>query len=256
VHHVEGGLGALVTALESAVRRLGVDVHLEARCTWTQAAGGWRAGPAGDEAPVDAVVVNADPLGPSRASSRPLAMSGYVLLLESTVRSRLPHHTVAFSREYKREFTEIFSGRVPEDPTVYVCHPAVSDPGMAAPGTSGIFVMVNVPAMGEAFPPHATALRARCLAVVETLDPSLRGTLRVLAERTPVDFQRQGAPGGSLYGFLPHGRLGPFRRPRSHAAPGLVYAGGGTHPGGGVPMVMLSGRFAAMQICADLEARA
>jgi phytoene dehydrogenase-like protein len=163
---------------------------------------------------------------------------------------------VAFSREYRREFAEIFSGRVPADPTVYVCHPAASDPTMAAPATSGLFVMVNVPAMGEAFPPNARALRARCLAVVETLDPSLRGTLRVLGERTPVDFQRQGAPGGSLYGFLPHGRLGPFRRPRSHAAPGLVYAGGGTHPGGGVPMVMLSGRFAAMQISADLEARA
>lgn len=255
VHHVEGGLGALVTALESAVRRLGVEIHLGTRCAWTKAAGGWRAGPAGNEAPVDAVVVNADPLGVSHVSSRSLAMSGYVLLLESTLRSCLPHHTVAFSREYRREFTEIFSGRVPADPTVHVCHPAASDPSMAALGTSGLFVMVNVPAMGEAFPPHAPALRARCLAVVEALDPSLRGTLRVLGERTPVDFQRQGAPGGSLYGFLPHGRFGPFRRPRSRAAPGLVYAGGGTHPGGGVPMVMLSGRFAAMQISADLEAR-
>jgi phytoene dehydrogenase-like protein len=127
---------------------------------------------------------------------------------------------------------------------------------MAAPDTSGLFVMVNVPPMGEAFLPHAEALRARCLAVVEALDPSLRGRVRLLGERTPVDFQRQGAPGGSLYGFLPHGRFGPFRRPRSRAARGLVYAGGGTHPGGGVPMVMLSGRFAAMQVAADLEAQA
>jgi phytoene dehydrogenase-like protein len=182
-------------------------------------------------------------------------MSGYVLLLEAPVRSRLRHHTVLFSRDYRREFEEIFSGRVPSDPTVYVCHPAASDAGMAAPGTSGLFVMANVPPMGEAFIPHAGALRARCLAAVESLDPSLRGRLRLLGERTPVDFQRQGAPGGSIYGFLPHGRLGPFRRPRSHAAPGLVYAGGGTHPGGGVPMVMLSGRFAAMQVARDLEAR-
>jgi phytoene desaturase len=256
VHHVEGGLGALVTALETALRRLGVEIHLGTRCAWSRTGGGWRAGPAGDEAPVDAVVVNADPLGTSDDTSRPLAMSGYVLLLESAVRSRLPHHTVAFSREYRREFEEIFSGWIPADPTVHVCHPAASDPTMAAPGTSGLFVMVNVPPMGEAFSPHAPALRARCLAVVESLDPSLRGALRVLAERTPVDFQRQGAPGGSLYGFLPHGRFGPFRRPRAHAAPGLAYAGGGTHPGGGVPMVMLSGRFAAMQISADLEARA
>jgi phytoene desaturase len=256
VHHVEGGTGALVTALESAVRRLGVEIRLGTRGAWTGAGGSWRAGPPGDEAPVDAVVVNADPLGASGLPGAPLAMSGYVLLLEAPVRSRLPHHTVFFSRDYRREFDEIFSGRVPAAPTVYVCHPAASDPGMAAPGTSGLFVMANAPAMGEAFLPHADALRARCLAAVEALDPSLRGRLRLLAERTPLDFQHQGAPGGSLYGFLPHGRFGPFRRPRSHAAPGLVYAGGGTHPGGGVPMVMLSGRFAAMQVAADLEARA
>jgi len=256
VHHVEGGVGALVTALETAVRRLGVEIRLGTPGAWQQRGESWRAGPPGDEAPVDAVVVNADPLGASGISGGPLAMSGYVLLLEAPVRSRLLHHTVAFSRDDRREFEEIFSGRVPTDPTVYVCHPAASDPGMAAPGTSGLFVMANVPPMGEAFLRHGEALRARCVAVVEALDPSLRGRLRLLGERTPVDFQRQGAPGGSIYGFLPHGRFGPFRRPRSRAAPGLVYAGGGTHPGGGVPMVMLSGRFAAMQVAADLETRA
>lgn len=256
VHHVEGGVGALVSALEQAVRRLGVEIRLGTRGAWKQARTGWRVGPPGDEGPVDAVVVNADPLGASGTSDQQLAMSGYVLLLEAEGRSRLPHHTVAFSRDYRREFEEIFSGRVPSDPSVYICHPAATDPGMAAPGTSGLYVMANVPAMGEAFLPHAEALRARCLRVVEALDASLHGRLRVVGERTPVDFQRQGAPGGSLYGFLPHGRFGPFRRPRSHAAPGLVYAGGGTHPGGGVPMVMLSGRFAARQVEADLEARA
>jgi len=255
VHHVAGGMGALVAALERAVRRLGVQIRLGTRGAWRPVGNGWRVGPAGDEAPVDAVVVNADPLGASGVSGGPLAMSGYVLLLEAPVRSRLRHHTVFFSTDYRREFEEIFSARVPSHPTVYVCHPAASDPGMAAPGTSGLLVMANVPAMGEDFLPHADALRARCVAVVEALDPSLRGRLRVLGERTPVDFQRQGAPGGSLYGFLPHGRFGPFRRPSSHPAPGLVYAGGGTHPGGGVPMVMLSGRFAAMQLAADLEGR-
>ncbi|HZJ53049.1 MAG TPA: phytoene desaturase family protein [Myxococcaceae bacterium] len=256
VHHVEGGTGALVAALEAAARRLGVEIRLGTRGAWKQAGASWRAGPAGEEAPVDAVVVNADPLGASGLSKAPLAMSGYVLLLNVPVRSRLPHHTVFFSCDYRREFEEIFSGRVPSEPTVYVCHPAASDASMAAPGTSGVFVMANVPAMGEAFLPHVERLRARCVTVVEALDPSVRGRLRILGERTPADFQRQGAPGGSLYGFLPHGRFGPFRRPRSHAAPGLVYAGGGTHPGGGVPMVMLSGRFAAMQVTADLEARA
>jgi 1-hydroxycarotenoid 3,4-desaturase len=255
VHHVQGGVGSLSTALAEAVRRLGVELHPGTRATWERAGSGWRVGPPGDEAAVDAVVVNADPLSVEGSAPRPLAMSGYVLFLEASCRSRLLHHTVLFSGDYRREFADLFSGRVPSELTVYVCHPAATDSSMAAPGRSGLFVMVNVPAMGEAFLPHADRVRAQCLAAVEALDPALRGRLGILGERTPVDFERQGAPGGSLYGFVPHGRFGPFRRPRAHAAPGLVYAGGGTHPGGGVPMVMLSGRFAAEQVRIDLEAR-
>ena len=253
VHHVQGGLGAISTALAEAVRRLGVEVHLGTRAGWSRGDSRWRAGPPGEEAAADAVVVNADPLSVETSAARPLAMSGYVLFLEAACRSRLAHHTVLFSRDYRREFAEIFSNQAPSELTVYVCHPAATDPSMAAPGRSGLFVMVNVPAIGAAFLEHAERVRSHCLAAVEALEPSLRGRLRILGERTPVDFEQQGAPGGSLYGFVPHGRFGPFRRPRAHPAPGLVYAGGGTHPGGGVPMVMLSGKFAAEQVRIDLQ---
>jgi phytoene dehydrogenase-like protein len=84
--------------------------------------------------------------------------------------------------------------------------------------------------------------------------PELKGRTRVIGQRTPVDLAAQGAPGGSIYGFLPHGRFGPFRRPRIKGrTPGLFFAGGGTHPGGGVPLVMLSGRFAAELAAAHLR---
>jgi 1-hydroxycarotenoid 3,4-desaturase len=247
VHHVAGGMGALVRALEAAVRRLGVEVRVGTRADWGRGARGLEAGPDGDRRPVDAVVVNADPLARSGRAQGPLAMSGYVLLLEASLRTSLPHHSILFSADARREFEEIFSGRLATDPTVYLCHPAATDSTMAGPGTSGLFVMVNVPAMrpGQDFAPSAAALRRACLRILESHRPELRGRLRVLGERTPVDFARQGAPGGSLYGFLPHGRFGPFRRPRLRGGPGVVFAGGGTHPGGGVPMVMLSGRFAS-----------
>jgi 1-hydroxycarotenoid 3,4-desaturase len=78
--------------------------------------------------------------------------------------------------------------------------------------------------------------------------------MRVVGQRTPVDLAALGAPGGSIYGFLPHGKFGPFRRPRIRGGtPGLFFAGGGTHPGGGVPLVMLSGRFAAEMASAHLR---
>ena len=56
-----------------------------------------------------------------------------------------------------------------------------------------------------------------------------------------------GARRGALYGVSFNNRLAPFVRPRN-AAPdvgGLYFAGGTTHPGGGVPLVLLSGKLAA-----------
>jgi phytoene desaturase len=246
VFHVEGGMGALARALCRAAERQGAKVRLNAKAEWGSKGAAFEAGPRGEREPFDAVVVNADPLEAQGRSGEPLALSGYVLLLEADTRLPLAHHTVLFSQDYRREFDQLFSGKAPDDPTVYLCHPAATDPSMAPEGRSGLFVMANAPATGDADRPWADAarLREKCLGLLDKVVPGTR--LRVLGERTPSDFAKQGAPGGSIYGFLPHGRFGPFRRPKLRGdAPGLFFAGGGTHPGGGVPLVMLSGRFAA-----------
>jgi len=255
VHHVEGGMGALGRALAQAVERQGARIKLNAKATWSQTrqGKGFEAGPRGELERFDAVVVNADPLAAAKRTAEPLALSGYVLLLEADARLSLPHHSILFARNYRQEFEQIFSGRSPEDATLYLCHPAATDGTMAPEGKSGLFVMANAPATGTADAPWPDAewLREQCLAKLDKVAPGAR--FRVLAERTPSDLAKQGAPGGSIYGFLPHGKFGPFRRPRQRGeVPGLFYAGGGTHPGGGVPLVMLSGRFAAELTLAHL----
>lgn len=239
VHHVEGGMGALVRALASAVRRAGVTVHLGAKARFERRGRRFLVGPTHGEAEYDAVVVNADPLAFTGRSNAPLSLSGYVFFVAVDGRVSLPHHTVVFSKDYRREFTRLFAGEVPDEPTVYVCHPAATDGTMAPPGRSGLFVMVNVPAFGDRaraetdWPRHAEALRAFSLEVLRAHFPVLReATLRVVGERTPLDLAARGAPGGSIYGFLPHGKLGPFRRPKlAGREPGLFFAGGGTHIG-------------------------
>ncbi len=252
VHHVEGGMVSLVAAMCSALTRRGVDIRLGVKARWEETAEGLRAGLPGDEQPFDAVIVNADPLIDRPRAHEQLALSGYVLLLELNRRLTLPHHFIAFGDDAPREFSELFKGQVPTDPTVYFCHPAASDPTMAPAGKSGLFAMVNAPPLAHShdvasWEDHADRLRDRCLTVLKRLAPEVQsGDVTVLAERTPLDLLARGAPGGSIYGFLPHGRFGPFRRPRIRSSvPGVFYAGGGTHPGGGVPLVMLSGRFAA-----------
>jgi len=257
VWHAEGGMGALVDALARGLGRLGVRIATGTPARWTPRGAGFLVGPAGGEIEVDTVVVNADPDGD--AARGPLALSGYVLLLGVPRRLALPHHMVWFSADYAREFAQLFAGHPADDPTVYACHPVATDAGMAAGGQSGLFVMANAPTLppggaaagpersGDAERwPHAGRMRAQCLARLDAEVPGLASEAVVLGERTPADFAREGAPRGSLYGFLPRGRFGPFRRPRMRGTPpGLFFAGGGTHPGGGVPMVMLSGRFAA-----------
>ncbi len=264
VHHVRGGIGALVEALGQAARRLGVTVHLNARARFEHGREGYRVGPAGETEVFDSVVVNADPLASLRREGEPLALSGYVLLLEVDGRAPVPHHTVLFGGDYRREFEELFGGRLATDPTVYVCNPSATDPTLSPPGKTGLFVMVNAPPMplrsGEAeraaaaWELQAAFVRHQMFEKLYGHFPELKGRTRVLGQRSPVDLAAQGAPGGSIYGFLPHGKFGPFRRPRIRGeTPGLFYAGGGTHPGGGVPLVMLSGRFAAEMASAHLR---
>jgi phytoene desaturase len=253
VHHVEGGMARLVQALATAVARQGVEVRTSARATWRERRGAFVAGPPDGLEAYDSVVVNADPLAELGRAEEPLSTSGYVFHVAVDRRVALPHHLVLFSGDYATEFRQLFAGAVPDEPTIYVCHPAASDASMAPAGQSGLFVMVNVPAFRDqataeaAWPGYARGLQAFCLARLRAAFPELASaTLTVFADRTPVDLARTGAPGGSIYGYLPHGRFGPFRRPElAGRVRGLFYAGGGTHPGGGVPLVMLSGRFAA-----------
>jgi len=264
VHHVRGGIGALVDALGAAVARQGVRVHLNTRVRYSRDAQGYRVGPDGAEEPFDTVVVNADPLDGLGRGSEPLSLSGYVLLLEVDGRLSLPHHTVLFGGDYWREFDELFGGQLAADPTVYFCNPSATDSTVAPPGKTGLFVMVNAPALprepesaeraAAAWELHAERVKAQMMDKLLMHYPELRGRMRVVGQRSPVDLAALGAPGGSIYGFLPHGRFGPFRRPRIRGGtPGLFFAGGGTHPGGGVPLVMLSGQFAARMASAHLR---
>jgi len=79
----------------------------------------------------------------------------------------------------------------------------------------------------------------------------LSGRIAFTARRTPADLEREtGAIGGAIYGHAPHGRLGTLGRPGnvSRSAQGLYLVGGTTHPGGGLPLVMLSAKIVAAAI--------
>lgn len=184
--------------------------------------------------------------------------SGYVMLLGvEGEHPSLAHHNIFFASDYQREFTEIFQqGIPPNDPTIYVAITSKSDPDHAPLGCENWFVLVNAPALGSGFDwaTQEADYRQRVFAKLASFGFDLQPHLRSQTIFTPVDLaQRTGAWRGALYGISSNQALNAFRRPhnRSVHVRGLYFVGGTTHPGGGVPMVTLSGKVVAEMILAD-----
>jgi 1-hydroxycarotenoid 3,4-desaturase len=145
----------------------------------------------------------------------------------------LAHHNVFFAPDYKAEFDELRAGKVPERPTVYVC----------APNQKGeFFCLVNAQANGAA---ANEAVTKNMLAQLERCGLRLRPVSVVRTD--PAAWEKRFAgTGGALYGRALAGWKDSFARPGAKTKlPGFYLAGGGVHPGPGLPMAATSGRIAA-----------
>ena len=168
----------------------------------------------------------------------------------------LAHHNVFFARSARDEFDALDSGAMPLDPTIYVC---AEDRGSDRPvpdGPERFEIILNAAPLTEAqtVPDEEETCRRTTFQTLArfglTFDPG--PTTADLA--TPATFETL-FPGsaGSLYGQTPHGMTAALKRPRARTAiRGLYLAGGGTHPGAGLPMAALSGKHAAEAILKDL----
>jgi phytoene desaturase len=217
------------------------------------------------------VVVNADPrytyewlLPEQRREAARLARlepscSGFILLLGvDQVYPGLAHHNIFFSGNYRREFAAIFDQRTPApDPTIYVCATSLSDAAHAPPGHSNLFVLVNTPALNQRFSWNREAQGYRDTVIRKLERMGLEQLEQhIVYERliAPDDIaERYNAPDGAIYGLASNGPWTAFLRPplRARGLRGLYFAGGGTHPGGGIPLVLLSGRAAAERVLSD-----
>jgi phytoene dehydrogenase-like protein len=174
---------------------------------------------------------------------------------------QLAHHNIFFSDDYKREFEQIFKqGRPPDDPTIYLAITSKSDPQDAPPGCENWFILVNAPAVDKRYDWEANkhGYGERVLAKLAKMELVVNGRIQHQTIFTPHDLARQtGAWRGALYGASANSRWTAFRRPHNRCPDfrGLYFAGGTTHPGGGVPMVTLSGGVAARLLLKDFGHR-
>lgn len=175
------------------------------------------------------------------------SLSGFVMLLGVARKlDESAHHTVYFSADYQREFSQLFDeGKFPDDPTVYVCAPSRTDPRLAPDGGETLFVMANAPASDEPWgDEQIESARQRVLARLAAGGfPDVASGAVVTDFWTPRRIARDYlAPGGAIYGAHSHGwRRAFLRPPNRHARMGGLYrVGGSSHPGGGTPTVLLS----------------
>ncbi len=269
---VVGGIHALPRALEKLAGELGVDIRYGERVNRIVTAGarGRRGVVTGVDVggrfePADAVVSNVDVsvtypelLGDEQAKQlrryRKLEPSSSGLVFYWGVREGFPELTVNnifFSSDYEREFRTIFDEhRCPDDPTVYVNITSKVTPGDAPKNGENWFILVNAPYVGEQDWKGESA-RMREI-VVRRLSAALgrdvAGAIEEEGVMTPADIERKTMSyRGALYGISSNSRLAAFARHpnRSPDYAGLYFCGGSAHPGGGMPLVMLSGKIAA-----------
>ncbi|GAB4495362.1 MAG: phytoene desaturase family protein [Anaerolineales bacterium] len=274
VWYPQGGIYQIARAYERLAQELGVEIRLNAKireiCTHGQQVSAVIL-ETGEILPAQTILSNIDVtttygliqserarLKLASLMKRDVSCSGVVLLLgvEGTF-PELAHHNIFFSSDYSREFQQIFSERVlPDDPTLYLCITSKTDPSHAPAGCENWFVMVNSPPLpvGEGVGVRDTAAVTELLLDrLARVGLDVRDKIRSQRLLTPLDIQKNtGAFRGALYGISFNDRFAPFKRPHNRSEfKGLYFAGGTTHPGGGVPMVTLSGKLAADLIMFD-----
>jgi phytoene desaturase len=276
VWYPQGGIYSIARAFEALARELGVEIVTNARVERIHVDDGRVTGVTLQDAthlPAEAVIANVDvatvyerllptsSVRPARVRSLTQiepSCSGLLLLLgvEGSY-PQLAHHNIFFSSDYRHEFADIFErGQPPDEPTIYVSITSKSDPEHAPAGHENWFVMVNAPAYDERFDWRAQGsdYRARVLARLASFGLDVRDRIRAERTLTPLDLERMsGARRGALYGQSSNDRFSALRRPHNRAPDvrGLYFAGGTTHPGGGVPMVTLSGKVVAGMLLED-----
>ena len=291
IHHLErewgvffprGGTGALVRALVRLYQELGGELRLNApvdQVEVEQHGGRVRhlvTSPGREREPFRAVVSNADlhhtyarlyrkqPAAEAmraKLEKSEWSMSLFVLYFGTDRSYPIAHHNVLFGPRYRELLGEIFHGHsLPEDFSLYLHAPTVTDPSLAPPGGGAYYVLSPVPHLGnarldwETLGPHYAQ---RILAALERWMPDLRRHVVVQRITTPIDFQNGlFAYQGSAFSLASLLTQSAWFRPHNKDAqiPGLYLVGAGTHPGAGVPGVVASGKATARLVLEDLGA--
>ena len=263
--YADGGVASVVEAMARPL-----DVRCGARVEAVETAGGRVRGvrlAGGERLPADVVVSNADVLCTDALLGRApegrrlrTSMSCFLLYLGTDrVFDALRHHTLLVGHDFRRFIRTVTRGReLPRTFSTYIHAPARSEAAMAAPGGDSLAILLPVPNLRADvdWEREGDALRDALVADLERTFglEGLDGAIRVEHRMAPPDFARElGAVDGNAFSVEPTLRQSASFRPpnRVRGVDGMYHVGAGTHPGAGIPGVLLGAGVTADLVIAD-----
>jgi phytoene desaturase len=273
VHWAMGGTGAIVRAMVRLLESLGGSIRYDAEVrridVEPQAGGRGRATGVtladGERIPAEIVVSNADTMWTYRHlvearyrrrwTDRRIersrhSMSLFVWYFGTSRRyDDVPHHMMVLGPRYEELLRDIFKRhKVPKDFSLYLHRPTATDPSMAPLGCDAFYVLSPVSHLdsgtdwARAAEPYRQAVSE---ALERTVLPDLQRHIVTSRVTTPQDFHdRLLSYKGAAFGMEPLLLQSAWFRPhnRSEDVDGLYMVGAGTHPGAGVPGVLMSAK--------------
>ncbi len=259
----KGGMHAVPRALAGAAAKHGVAFRYDTEVTRVELAGSRAVAvhtADGERIACDAVVLSPDlPVARRDLLGHPLrrrldfSPSCVTMNVGSTRSySQIGHHNIHFGREWRGVFDDlVHAKRLMRDPAYMVTNSSASDPSLAPPDRQSYWILFPAPNLDGPidWKQAAGPYRDEMIATLERDGYVGFGDgIEVEHLTTPLDWQargmERGAPFAASHSFA---QTGPFR-PSNLWGDNVVFAGSGTQPGVGVPMVLISGRLAAERI--------
>jgi phytoene desaturase len=272
VHFAMGGMYSLVEGFARLFRELGGEIVTNAEVAEIPIVAGRATGVRTSDGhlfPADIVVSNADValtykqmVAPEwrrrwtdhRVERQHYSMSSFLLYLGLDRHyDKFKHHTILIGDRYKGLISDIFGGRMAEDFSIYLHAPTMTDPSMAPAGHESVYLLVPVPHLGSDevdWERDGDRFRDRIVDYLEH-DFGLKDFSKAITVEhrfTPLDFERElNSYLGTGWQIEPTLFQSAYFRPhnRSEDVRGLYIAGAGTHPGAGLPGVLLSAEITA-----------
>ena len=170
----------------------------------------------------------------------------------------LPHHTIFFADDYRKNISDIFQTKaLSDDISFYVRNASVIDPSLAPAGHSSLYVLVPVPnrTANIAWAKEQNAFRERVITAMETRGgmTNLRQHIREEISYTPQTWQDMNIQFGATFNLAHSLNQMLYFRPRNkfEELDNCYLVGGGTHPGSGLPVIFESARISSRRLLED-----